>query len=246
MSSSRKKRQAKYHELSPEIPQKHRKFKYPQGLTVNQKRYLQAIDNNDVVICNGPAGVGKTHLAVGMACKYLIKGFINKIVLARPVVTAGGEQLGHLPGDMGDKMNPYVRPCYDELEKFLSFSEIKEWENEGLLEVVPIAYMRGRSIDCFIVIDEAQNTNFDQMKMICTRLGQAGKMVINGDSSQIDLPRRERGAFDFACKLMREIEFADYVEMTGEDNQRHEFVQVFDEMWENNIDIYRRSGTLRM
>ncbi len=163
-----------------------RKVISPKGIT--QKKYVEAIRNSEIVFGIGPAGTGKTYLAVAMAISFLMKGEVSRLILVRPAVEAG-EKLGFLPGDIVEKVNPYLRPLYDALYDMLSFDKVAKLFQKGIIEIVPLAFMRGRTLnEAFIILDEAQNTTNEQMKMFLTRIGQGSRAVITGDITQIDLP----------------------------------------------------------
>ena len=160
--------------------------------SVNQRKYLDAIDKHDIVFGIGPAGTGKTYLAMAQAVSYLLAKRVSRIILARPAVEAG-EKLGFLPGDLQEKVNPYLRPLYDALYDMLELERVERLLERGTIEVAPIAFMRGRTLnDAFVILDEAQNTTSEQMKMFLTRLGFGSKAVVTGDVTQIDLPRAGR------------------------------------------------------
>lgn len=206
--------------------------------TENQRHYIKSIIDYDVVLCDGPAGTGKTHIAVGMAVKALEKGQVDKIIIARPAVEAG-ERTGFLPGDQDKKLDPYMRPIMDELSYYLSYNDIATLKNGRLLEVVPVGYMRGRTFNhSFVIIDECQNATFKQLKMILTRLGEHSKMVLNGDMDQSDLDHNQRGAFNFAYSNFkgREEDGISCVSLTRDDIQRHKLVGKMLEIWESRID----------
>lgn len=159
----------------------------------NQKVYIKTLRDNDFVVCSGPAGTGKTHLAIGIALLHLHQGLVSKIVVSRPVVEAG-ENLGFLPGDLNEKMDPYMAPIFDELGHYVTKSQIRLMMHMDILEICPLAYMRGRTFnDCFIICDECQNATESQVKMLFTRMGVGSKMVVTGDTAQSDLPERHRG-----------------------------------------------------
>ena len=222
------------------------KFKSPSAKTPNQKSYIKSILNNDVVICQGPAGTGKTHLAVGMAVMALRKAEVERIIIARPIVEAG-ESLGSLPGEIENKMNPFLRPCLDELLDFSSYSEISQWQNDKTVEIAPIAYMRGRTFkNAFIVCDECQNLSYMQTKMLMTRFGQNAKMVLTGDASQSDLTKDKQGAFAYLCQLFETLpeDGVEVVRMDKSDNQRHELVGKIEEKWEKHLDVFQKTGKI--
>ncbi|MGB9885372.1 MAG: PhoH family protein [Moorellales bacterium] len=193
--------------------------------TVGQHRYLEAIRSHDVVFAIGPAGTGKTYLAVAMAVVALRDRKVERIVLARPAVEAG-EKLGFLPGDLQEKVNPYLRPLYDALFDLLSPDTAQRYMERNLIEVAPLAYMRGRTLeDAFIILDEAQNTTSEQMKMFLTRLGTGSKAVITGDITQIDLPPGRPSGLVEAQEILREVEGIAFVYLTASDVVRHRLVQ---------------------
>ncbi len=194
-------------------------------MTPGQRAYLDAIFNHDLTICSGPAGTGKTYLAVAAAVYMLKKGVVRKIVLVRPAVEAG-EKLGFLPGSMQEKVNPYLRPLFDALHDMMEFDQIQRFVAADLIEVVPLAFMRGRTLnDAVIILDEAQNTTRSQMLMFLTRLGHGGKMVVTGDTSQIDLEdARESGLVDAARRLGR-VKGVALTTLSQPDIVRHHLVQ---------------------
>ena len=193
--------------------------------THGQKKYVDAIRNNDVVFGIGPAGTGKTFLAVAMAVTAFKKKEVDRIVLTRPAVEAG-EKLGFLPGDLQHKVDPYLRPLYDSLYEMMGFDSYQNYLEKGMIEVVPLAYMRGRTLDSsFIILDEAQNTTPEQMKMFLTRIGFGSKVVVTGDITQIDLPQDKRSGLKEVVNILKNIKGLDFVYLSDKDVVRHELVQ---------------------
>ncbi len=193
--------------------------------TPTQKRYYEAIRNNDIVFGVGPAGTGKTYLAVAAAVSYFKKGLVNRLILTRPAVEAG-EKLGFLPGTLQEKIDPYLKPLYDALFEMIEPEKVNSYLERNIFEIAPLAYMRGRTLnDAFIILDEAQNTTREQMKMFLTRLGFGSKVVITGDVTQIDLPSSKVSGLVEATKILRGIEGIEIVEFTREDVVRHRLVQ---------------------
>ena len=193
--------------------------------TVNQRRYLDAIEQNDIVFGIGPAGTGKTYLAMAQAVSFLVAKKVSRIILARPAVEAG-EKLGFLPGDLQEKVNPYLRPLYDALYDMLDVERVARYLERGTIEIAPIAFMRGRTLnDSFVILDEAQNTTSEQMKMFLTRLGFGSKAVITGDVTQIDLPSGRMSGLVEAMKIVHEIEGISFVYFDERDVVRHKLVQ---------------------
>ena len=193
--------------------------------TLGQKKYIDSINGNTIVLGVGPAGTGKTYLAVAMAVKAFRAHEINKIILTRPAVEAG-EKLGFLPGDLQNKVDPYLRPLYDALFEMLGPDSFSKQQERGCIEVAPLAYMRGRTLDdSFIILDEAQNTTPEQMKMFLTRLGFNSKIVITGDITQIDLPDSRRSGLIEAMKILKDVEDISIVRFTEKDVVRHKLVQ---------------------
>ncbi|MEE2746059.1 MAG: PhoH family protein [Pseudomonadota bacterium] len=189
-----------------------------------QTSYLKAIDSSDLVFGLGPAGTGKTYLAVAKGVECLLKGEVDKIILSRPAVEAG-EQLGFLPGDMREKVDPYLRPVYDALNDMIPKNQVAKKIESGEIEIAPLAFMRGRTLgDSFIILDEAQNTTLVQMKMFLTRLGKNAKMVVTGDLSQIDLPRGVQSGLKDAVERLKAVHGISIVEFDDRDVVRHSLV----------------------
>jgi phosphate starvation-inducible PhoH-like protein len=192
--------------------------------TISQRDYLAAIRENDLVFGIGPAGTGKTYLAVALAVSALMRREVKRIVLARPAVEAG-EKLGFLPGDLAEKVNPYLRPLYDALHDMLDFARVQDMLATGVIEVAPLAFMRGRTLnDAFVILDEAQNTTPEQMKMFLTRLGFGSKAVVTGDVTQIDLPSQTRSGLVEAHKILEGVAGIRFVQFHEEDVIRHPLV----------------------
>ena len=193
--------------------------------TVGQKKYVDGIKNNTIVMGIGPAGTGKTYLAVAMAAKAFKAHEVNKIILTRPAVEAG-EKLGFLPGDLQDKVDPYLRPLYDALFEMFGADNFSKYMEKGIIEVAPLAYMRGRTLEgSFIILDEAQNTTSEQIKMFLTRLGNDSKMVITGDVTQIDLPDSKSSGLIEAMKVLRNVDDIYIHKFNEKDVVRHKLVQ---------------------
>jgi phosphate starvation-inducible protein PhoH and related proteins len=202
--------------------------------SVNQRKYIQAIQEKDVVFGIGVAGTGKTYLAVAMAVQALMQKQVNRIVLARPAVEAG-EKLGFLPGDLQDKVDPYLRPLYDALFDLIDYERVTRLLEKRVIEVAPLAFMRGRTLsDAFIILDEAQNTTSEQMKMFLTRIGFGSKAVITGDVTQIDLPTGKRSGLVEAERVLAGVEGIDFVYFTERDVVRHNLVQLIIKAYEQH------------
>jgi phosphate starvation-inducible PhoH-like protein len=194
--------------------------------SVNQRKYIQAIQDKDVVFGIGVAGTGKTYLAVAMAVQALMQKQVNRIVLARPAVEAG-EKLGFLPGDLQDKVDPYLRPLYDALFDLIDYERVTKLLEKRVIEVAPLAFMRGRTLsDAFIILDEAQNTTSEQMKMFLTRIGFGSKAVITGDVTQVDLPTGKRSGLIEAERILSNLDGIEFVYFTDKDVVRHKLVQM--------------------
>jgi phosphate starvation-inducible protein PhoH and related proteins len=200
--------------------------------SANQRRYIEAIQNNDVVFGIGVAGTGKTYLAVAMAVQALVQKQVSRIILARPAVEAG-ERLGFLPGDLQEKVDPYLRPLYDALFDLMDPERVTKMLEKRIIEVAPLAFMRGRTLqDAFIILDEAQNTTSEQMKMALTRIGFGSKAVITGDVTQIDLPTGKRSGLIEAERVLSKVEGIEFVYFTEKDVVRHRLVQLIIKAYE--------------
>lgn len=200
--------------------------------TPNQQRLVDAFRSNDLTFAMGPAGTGKTYIAIALAVKALKNKEARKIILSRPAVEAG-EKLGFLPGDMKDKIDPYLQPLYDALEDMIPAVKLKEYMETGVIQIAPLAFMRGRTLnDAIIVLDEAQNTTTHQIKMFLTRLGMNAKMIVTGDATQIDLPRSTQSGLVQALKILRGVEGIGRVEFSKKDIVRHALVQRIVEAYE--------------
>jgi phosphate starvation-inducible PhoH-like protein len=193
--------------------------------TVNQKRYVDSIRSSTITFGVGPAGTGKTFLAVAMAAAALARHEVNRIILTRPAVEAG-ERLGFLPGDLMAKVDPYLRPLFDALHDMLDPEKVSQYLERGVIEIAPLAFMRGRTLnDSFVILDEAQNTTPEQMKMFLTRLGFGSRMVVTGDVTQVDLPREQQSGLIAVGEVLGAIEGIEFLRFGGEDVVRHKLVQ---------------------
>ena len=193
--------------------------------TVNQKKLHDSIELNDLIFAVGPAGTGKTYTGVAMAVKALKEKEIKKIILTRPAVEAG-ENLGYLPGDLKDKLDPYMQPLYDALREMIPSEKLKKYIESGTIQIAPLAYMRGRNLDdAFVILDEAQNTTHSQMKMFLTRMGENAKFIITGDPGQIDLPRRVVSGLKEAILILKEISEIGILYLNEKDAMRHKLVK---------------------
>ncbi|ARD68058.1 phosphate starvation-inducible protein PhoH [Eubacterium limosum] len=202
--------------------------------TLGQKRYIDAIRHNDIVFGIGPAGTGKTYLAMAMAITAFKNGEVDRLILTRPAVEAG-EKLGFLPGDLQDKVDPYLRPLYDALFEIMGTEAFEKNMEKGLIEVAPLAYMRGRTLEnAYIILDEAQNTTPEQMKMFLTRFGQGSKIVVTGDITQIDLPGGKRSGLKEVRRILRGIPDIAFIEFSQDDVVRHRLVQRIIEAYDRN------------
>lgn len=201
--------------------------------TLGQKKYVESIKNNMITFGIGPAGTGKTYLGVCMAVEAFKSGEVQRIILTRPAIEAG-EKLGFLPGDLQSKIDPYLRPLYDAIYQIMGAESFQANLEKGLIEVAPLAYMRGRTLDnAFIILDEAQNTTVPQMKMFLTRIGFNSKVIVTGDDTQKDLPRDVKSGLDSAVKVLKNIEGIEFVRLTSKDVVRHPLVQKIVIAYEN-------------
>jgi phosphate starvation-inducible PhoH-like protein len=214
--------------------------------SVNQKRYVDSIRRNTITFGIGPAGTGKTWLAVAMAAAALQRREVNRVILTRPAVEAG-ERLGFLPGDLMAKIDPYLRPLFDALQDMLDAEKVSQALERGQIEVAPLAFMRGRTLnDSFIILDEAQNTTPEQMKMFLTRLGFGSKMVVTGDVTQVDLPREHQSGLIVVSDILQDVDGVEFVRFGGADVVRHKLVQriveAYDEHASSQTGQLRRAG----
>jgi phosphate starvation-inducible protein PhoH and related proteins len=209
--------------------------------SLNQRRYIEAIRSNDVVFGIGPGGTGKTFLAVAMAITYLLEKSVSRIVLTRPAVEAG-EKLGFLPGDIEEKINPYLRPLYDSLHILLDIEKIQRYMEDGTIEIAPLAFMRGRTLsDAFIILDEAQNTTSEQMKMFLTRIGMRSKAVITGDVTQIDLPLGRNSGLVEARNILGDVQGLAFCYFNENDVVRHHLVRLIIKAYQQHTENEMRS-----
>lgn len=193
--------------------------------TANQQRMVTSILKNDIVFAIGPAGTGKTYTAVALAVRALKNKEIKRIILTRPAVEAG-ENLGFLPGDLKEKIDPYLRPLYDALDDMIPAERLKAYLENRTIEIAPLAFMRGRTLDnCFVILDEAQNTTDMQLKMFLTRMGPTAKFIVTGDVTQIDLPKKQQSGLHLALKILPDIKGIDIIYLTGDDVVRHKLVR---------------------
>ncbi len=193
--------------------------------TPTQKKFMAAYEKNDLIFSIGPAGSGKTYIAIATAVRALKNKEVKKIVLSRPAVEAG-EKLGFLPGDMKEKIDPYLQPLYDALQDMIPGAKLKEYMENGIIQIAPLAFMRGRTLsDAFIILDEAQNTTTQQIKMFLTRMGEHSKIVVTGDMTQIDLPAKERSGLGEALRVLKNIDGVAKIEFNAKDIIRHKLVQ---------------------
>jgi phosphate starvation-inducible PhoH-like protein len=213
--------------------------------TANQKKYVDAIDENTITFGIGPAGTGKTYLAMAKAVAALQAKKVNRIILTRPAVEAG-EKLGFLPGTLSEKIDPFLRPLFDALHDMIDVDSIPRLMQTGVIEVAPLAYMRGRTLnDSFIILDEAQNTTPEQMKMFLTRLGFGSKMVITGDVTQVDLPNGVRSGLRIITDILKDVEDISFMELTAEDVVRHRLIGDIVKAYEKYDEIKTAPRNLR-
>jgi len=218
-------RTEEYHALQKNVLARTKKGEVIRAKTFKQKQYIKAIQKHDITFAIGPAGTGKTFLAAVLAVKALLSDECERIILTRPAVEAG-EKLGFLPGDLQEKVNPFLRPLYDALYEFIDAEKIPDLMERGKIEVAPLAYMRGRTLaNAFVIVDEAQNTTPAQLKMVLTRLGFGSKMVVTGDITQTDLPSKQDSGLVVSRRILRNVEGIAFCELTQGDVVRHPLVQ---------------------
>ncbi|KOP22718.1 phosphate starvation-inducible protein PhoH [Hapalosiphon sp. MRB220] len=218
-------REDELRDLQKDVLAKTRRGEEVRAKTFRQKQYIQALHKHDMIFCTGPAGTGKTFLAVVVAVQALLANQYEKLILTRPAVEAG-EKLGFLPGDLQQKVNPYLRPLYDAINEFIDPEKVPSLMERGVIEVAPLAYMRGRTLNnAFVIVDEAQNTTASQMKMVLTRLGFNSRMVVTGDITQIDLPLHQESGLTVAINILRHVEGIAFCEFSQKDVVRHSLVQ---------------------
>ncbi len=210
--------------------------------TANQKKMVQAGDRNDIIFAIGPAGTGKTYTAVAMAVRALKNKVVKKIILTRPAVEAG-ENLGFLPGDLKEKIDPYLRPLYDALDDMIPADKLGYYMSTRTIEIAPLAYMRGRTLDnAYIILDEAQNTNDLQLKMFLTRIGANAKAIITGDPTQVDLPKNQRSGLEKASRILKNIDGIAHIELDEEDVVRHKLVKAIIRAYEREKETEQVQG----
>jgi phosphate starvation-inducible PhoH-like protein len=203
--------------------------------TINQQKLVEQVRDNDLVFALGPAGTGKTYISVALAVRAMKNKLVKKIIITRPAVEAG-ENLGFLPGDLKEKIDPYLRPIYDALNDMIPFEKLKYYMERELIEIAPLAYMRGRTLNnAFILLDEAQNTTPMQMKMFLTRMGPDSKMIVTGDATQIDLPTRQQSGLNEALRILNQVKGIGFVELNEKDVVRHKLVR-------DIIEAYNKEG----
>lgn len=202
--------------------------------SVNQQKLVEAVIKNDLVFALGPAGTGKTYIAVALAVRALKNKEVKRIIITRPAVEAG-ENLGFLPGDLQEKLDPYLRPIYDALQDMVPPEKLKYYQETRVIEIAPLAYMRGRTLhDAFVLLDEAQNTTQEQIKMFLTRMGPNSKVIITGDQTQVDLPIRQKSGLSEALKILKDVKGIGVVSLSGKDVIRHKLVKAIIEAYEKD------------
>lgn len=208
------------------------------AITPNQRKLVDAVNQNDMVFATGPAGTGKTYTSVALAVRALKNKEVKRIVLTRPAVEAG-ESLGFLPGDLKEKLDPYLQPLYDALRDMIHYEKLENYIERGVIEVAPLAFMRGRTLDnAFVILDEAQNTTHSQMKMFLTRMGKSAKFIITGDPGQVDLPLKQKSGLKEAMIILKNVKDISFVELDGADVVRHRIVKRI-------IDAYQKAEEIQ-
>ena len=200
--------------------------------TPNQRTYIKTMLKSDITFVSGPAGTGKTHVAIGMAVQMVRSGQLDRIIVTRPLVGVG-KDMGYLPGNIEDKVGPYIRPCFDELNYYLSLSMIGQWQCERIIEIVPLSMMRGRTLNnAFVILDEAQNATKAEIKTLLTRIGEPSRLVVVGDTDQSDLPNHETGAFNEAIDRLDGMDGFTYIKLGSEDIVRHRLISdIIKRLW---------------
>lgn len=200
--------------------------------TPNQKTYIKAMQKSDITFVTGPAGTGKTHVAIGMAVQMVRAGHLDRIIVTRPLVSVG-KDMGFLPGNIEDKVGPYIQPCFDELNYYLSLSMIGQWQRERVIEILPLSMMRGRTLNnAFVILDEAQNASKPEIKTLLTRIGEPSRLVVVGDAEQSDLPAHERGAFNEATDRLDGMDGFTHIKLGSEDIVRHRLISdIIKRLW---------------